>query len=180
MSMSWMRNKYSVLVMVTVASVVIDQVSKSLVIASFPKGGNLPIIPGFFEIYHAHNYASAFGLFSGNHALFFVGVSLLAICLLGFYFLRLRRDDLWVATALAMILAGALGNNVFDRLRHGFVVDFIRFYLGSWSWPTFNFADISIVCGVALFAIDMIRTERQARAEQRAAAKEDAGVPRSA
>ena len=180
--MSPWRDKYSVIVGLTVFSLLLDQVSKSLVITHFPVGGSLPLIPGFFELFHTHNYAAAFGLFGGRAKIFFLSVSALAIGFIGFYFLRLRRNDLWLASALALILGGALGN-MLDRVRHGFVIDFIRFYLGRFSWPTFNIADISIVCGVAMFAIDMIRTERQAREQNRrehAAEREDAGPPPSA
>jgi len=160
--MSLLRDKYGVMVVGTVVSLVLDQVTKAAIIAHFPQGGNLPIIQGFFELFHTHNYAAAFGLFGGNTRVFFLIVSALAIGFIGFYFYRLQRHDLWLATALALILGGALGNMI-DRVRHGFVIDFIRFYLGQWSWPTFNFADIFIVSGVTMFAIDMIRSERQAR-----------------
>ena len=164
--MSLLRDKYGVIVIVAVISLVLDQVSKAVIIALFPQGGNLPLIPGLCELIHVHNRAAAFGFFDGAKVIFFVAMSTLAVGFVVFYFLRLRRDDLWTAAALALILGGALGNNIIDRVRHGFVIDFIRVYLGRWSWPTFNFADIFIVSGVAMFAIDMIRSERQARAQR--------------
>jgi signal peptidase II len=161
--MSLLRDKYGVVVTVSVISLVLDQMSKAAIIARFSPGQTLPLVPGWLELFHAHNHDSAFGLIHGNSAIFFVVISALVIGLVGLYFLRLRRDDVWQATALALIVGGALGNNILDRLRHGFVIDFIRFYRGSWSWPTFNLADIFIVCGVAMFAVDLIRGEKQAR-----------------
>jgi signal peptidase II len=174
--MSWWRDKYGVIAGLTTLSLVADQVSKAAIIAHFPQGGSLPLIPGFCELFHTHNYAAAFGLFGGKGAWFFLIVSTLAIGFIGFYFYRLRRDDVWLATALALILGGALGNMI-DRLRHGFVIDFIRFYLGNLSWPTFNLADISIVCGVAMFAIDMMRSEKQARGAANGAADQPRTPP---
>lgn len=164
--MTVFRDKYWLLVLWSTLGLVLDQVTKAMIIAHFPHGGNIAIIPGFFDLFHTHNDAAAFGLFGGNPVKFFLIVNVLAIGFIIYYFSRLRRDELLLASALALILGGALGN-VLDRVRHGFVIDFLRFYLGKFSWPTFNVADICIVCGVCLFAFDMLRTERRLRAEKR-------------
>lgn len=160
--MNWLKDKYGVAILFTCASLVLDQVTKSLIIARFPKGGFAQIIPGFFDIFHAHNEGAAFGLFKGNPVLFFLVVSTLAIGFILYYFIQLERHQVLMAASLSLILGGALGN-LLDRLRHGFVVDFLRFFIGDHSWPTFNVADIAIVVGVAAFAADMIRTEMRVR-----------------
>lgn len=153
------------MIIVGLLCLVLDQVTKALIIAAFPRSGSLPIIKGFFELYHTHNDAAAFGLFGGNSVTFFLVVSSFAIAFIFYYFIKLDRSDILLATSLAMILGGALGN-IIDRVRHGFVIDFLRFYLGEYSWPTFNVADIAIVCGVVIFALDMIRQERKTSLEK--------------
>jgi signal peptidase II len=160
--MNWIKDKYGVMVLGTVLSVVADQLTKALIIGWLPKESSSPIIPGFFEIYHAHNPGAAFGLFRGHPLLFFMIVSTLAVGFIIYSFVRLERTHLLLAASLSLILGGAIGN-MLDRLRHGFVVDFLRFYLGDYSWPTFNVADIAIVFGVAAFAIDMVRTDARLR-----------------
>ncbi|MDP8225147.1 MAG: signal peptidase II [Candidatus Lernaella stagnicola] len=162
--MKLLKDKYGVMVFGVCLSLLLDQITKAVIIAHFPKDGFLKIIPGFFDIYHAHNEGAAFGLFKGNPVLFFLIVSTLAVGFIFYYFIRLERHHLLMAGSLALILGGALGN-MLDRVRHGFVVDFLRFYLGERSWPTFNVADIAIVLGVLAFAVDMLRTEMQMRRE---------------
>jgi len=163
--MSLFRDKYGAMIIGTTLALVLDQVTKALIIARFPLGGMIPVIPGFFELFHTHNTAAAFGLFSGNSVVFFLVVSGIAVAFIVHCFIRLERQDVLLASSLAMILGGALGN-IIDRIRHGFVVDFLRFYLNDFSWPTFNVADIAIVCGVFIFAFDMIRSERRRKAEK--------------
>ncbi len=154
--MKWIKDKYGVMAVGTVVCLLLDQLTKAAVIARYPADAGRPIIPGFFELYHAHNPGAAFGLFKGNPLPFFLVVSTLAVGFIIYYFVRLERHHVLLAASLSMILGGALGNMV-DRLRHGFVIDFLRFYVGEYSWPTFNVADIVIVVGVAMFALDMIR-----------------------
>jgi signal peptidase II len=166
--MSWIKDKYGVMVLATCGSLLLDQLTKAIIIAKLPADGFLHVIPGLFDLYHAHNEGAAFGLFKGHPVLFFLVVSTLAVGFIFYYFTRLERHHLLMAGSLALILGGATGN-MLDRVRHGFVVDFLRFYVGDNSWPTFNVADIAIVVGVFAFAADMIRTEfrlRKQHAEQ--------------
>jgi signal peptidase II len=65
----------------------------------------------------------------------------------------LRTPDRLIATGLALIIGGALGN-ASDRIRHGAVVDFLDFHLADWHWPAFNIADVGVVCGAALLILE--------------------------
>lgn len=67
---------------------------------------------------------------------------------------NLSRNDLQTAVALSMILGGAIGNLI-DRVRLGYVVDFIQLYYKTWSWPVFNIADSAIMIGAILLALDL-------------------------
>jgi lipoprotein signal peptidase len=72
----------------------------------------------------------------------------------------LRRAETWlIALSLGAIAGGAVGN-VVDRLRFGWVEDFIHFHVGGWNWYVFNVADAAIVCGVAALVLDGLRPHR--------------------
>ena len=73
-----------------------------------------------------------------------------------FWLRSLKRHETWLAVALVLILGGALGN-VYDRIVHGYVVDFLHFYWGSWHFPAFNLADTAITVGAGLMILDMFR-----------------------
>ncbi len=73
------------------------------------------------------------------------------------YWLRsLKRSETWTAIAIVLILGGALGN-VYDRVVHGYVVDFLHFYWQDWHFPAFNVADIAITVGAGMMILDMFR-----------------------
>jgi signal peptidase II len=80
-----------------------------------------------------------------------------------YYFLRTTRNDDRVLGACALLLAGIAGN-LTDRVRLGYVIDFIVAHAGSWHWPTFNVADASISIGALLLAYDLIFEKKNARA----------------
>lgn len=153
------------------------------------------IVPGFFELRYAENCGAAFGVMNTwsptAKRLVFFPVALGAVIVLGLLFVR-GRGGPFLAGAVPLIIAGAIGNFV-DRLRFGYVVDFIRFYgetpealqflLGPhWEYPTFNVADIEITVGVAFLLIDGWlegRRERQAEEQaKRAGAEASAGSTR--
>jgi signal peptidase II len=78
---------------------------------------------------------------------------------------RLRRNETWLAVALALVLGGAVGN-VYDRIVHGYVVDFIHLYYESYSWPAFNIADSAISIGAVMMIIDVFRGSTADRVDQ--------------
>jgi signal peptidase II len=102
----------------------------------------------------AHNHGAAFGILAqagGWQRWFFVAVALVVIAIATIWMQRLKPDDNLTGVGIALITGGALGNLI-DRIRFGYVIDFIDFYIGSWHWFTFNIADIAICVG-ALFII---------------------------
>lgn len=124
-----------------------DQITKELIVRELGPGGSrrtIEIIPGLLDLTFVRNTGASFGLFQGQSSLLTV-LALGAITFLAVYYFRRARNDAWVAVALGLQLGGAIGN-VIDRLRYGYVVDFIDFP----RWPTFNVADSSITVGVAL------------------------------
>ena len=93
---------------------------------------------------------------------FFVVLATGAAIAVLFYFFRTPRNDDRILGACALLLAGILGN-LTDRIRLGFVIDFILLHAGQYHWPTFNVADASISIGALLLAYDLIFAHRKAR-----------------
>jgi len=132
--------------------IALDQASKWLAVASLPFQEQVEFIPGFWNWHLTHNTGAAFSFLAnagGWQHHFFVGLAALICLVLAVALRRLPREDWRNAFPFALIIAGALGNLV-DRLRFGYVVDFVEWYLGSFYWPVFNIADSCIVVGAVL------------------------------
>ncbi len=107
----------------------------------------------------AHNTGAAFSFLAnagGWQRWFLTGLALLISFMLVLWITRLRRDERLLGLALALVLSGALGN-VIDRLRFGYVVDFIDVHVAGYHWPAFNVADAAISCGIILLLLDALR-----------------------
>jgi signal peptidase II len=154
-----------------------DQATKYLVRASLGPGQSLPLaawLTPVLQITYVTNSGAAFGLFPGWSQIF-IGVAVIVIVALVWYYLQLPHGQRLMHLALGLQLGGAIGNLV-DRLRFGgSVVDFVD--LNFWPlrrWPVFNVADSSIVVGVSLLTLLMIREEwRDERANRQLATAED-------
>jgi signal peptidase II len=136
------------------AILVADQLAKWAILASIAAGERLPIT-GFFNLVLAYNKGAAFSLLArapGWQTPLFVGVALLAIVVVSVVLLRSPGRRMF-CVGLALILGGALGN-VVDRLRLGYVVDFLDFHAFGWHWPAFNVADSAITVGAGLLIIE--------------------------
>jgi signal peptidase II len=155
-----------------VLSLLVDQVSKFLVTAWLREGQSWDIAPWLAPVFHityVTNTGAAFGLFPGLGD-FFVVIAVIVIVALILYQWHLPDGQWLMRVALGLQLGGAIGNLV-DRLRQGFVVDFID--LNFWpmhDWPVFNLADTSIVTGVTLLTLLMMWEERRERDRQQVAA----------
>jgi signal peptidase II len=166
------RAREFILPAMAVLVVLLDQLSKYLVVTRLPPGQSWEVAPWLapvFRITHVTNTGAAFGLFRGLSNIFIVMAVVVIVVIILYY--RQIPDGQWMMrVALGLQLGGALGNLV-DRLRQaGSVTDFID--LQFWplhEWPVFNVADSSIVSGVVLLALLMIEEERRERAMQRAA-----------
>lgn len=136
----------------------IDQTSKAWAQRVLRTEGDRPVVDGFLNFAYAQNPGVAFSMFdgygdAGRWAL--SAVALLAAVLVVYFFWKTPRSDDRMLGALALLLAGIVGN-VTDRLRLGYVIDFIDVQFGDWHYPTFNVADMAICIGAGLLVIDMI------------------------
>jgi signal peptidase II len=141
----------------------IDQTSKAWAVKRLRFGDDISVISGFLNFAYAQNTGAAFSIFDSHGDAGRWGLSaiaLIASVLVLYYFWRTPRSDDRMLGALALLLAGIVGN-VTDRVRLGFVVDFIDVQFGSWHYPTFNVADMAIVTGAGLLIIDMFFSKKK-------------------
>ena len=121
---------------------------------------SLTVIEGYFDYQYARNTGAAFSFMADKspefRKYFFGATSILAVLLIlayiGFSSWKKKKP---LIIFLAIILGGAVGN-ILDRVRLGYVIDFISWHVGEHYWPTFNVADVFVTCGVALLVIDLI------------------------
>jgi signal peptidase II len=149
----------------------IDQVTKAWAIRRLRFGEDVAVIPGLLNFAYAQNTGVAFSMLDDHGDAGRWGLSIVAMvagALVLYFFWRTPRSDDRILGALALLLAGIAGN-VTDRMRLGFVVDFIDVQFGSWHYPTFNVADMAIVIGAGLLIIDMFLSKRKEQSETRAA-----------
>lgn len=147
----------------------IDQATKSWAVRRLRFGDDMPVISGFLNFAYAQNTGVAFSMLDNQGDAGRWGLSIVAMIaatLVVYFFWRTPRSDDRILGALALLLAGIIGN-VVDRIRLGFVVDFIDVQFGSWHYPTFNVADMAIVVGAGLLIIDMFLVKRKQQAETR-------------
>lgn len=141
---------------ITLAVCVADQVTKHYALLHL-RNTDIPLAP-FLKFSLAFNTGAAFSFLSdagGWQNLFFVGVAFVISVVILFMIRRLGANDTQVAVALTLVLGGAAGN-VIDRVRFGYVVDFIDVYYRAWHWPTFNVADSAITIGAVLLVMDAL------------------------
>ena len=132
--------------------VLLDQLTKLWVRASFVYGGDpQPVIPGFFNFVYVRNEGAAWGMFGGQMPILIL-LSIVVLILLAVYHRKVLNPTLDHRIALGLMVGGIFGNLI-DRIRVGWVTDFLDFYIGSYHWPSFNVADSAICIAVGLYMI---------------------------
>jgi signal peptidase II len=146
---------------------VLDQVSKALVVGAFRPGESVDVIGDLVRLWYVQNTGAAFSLFPGALWLF-LPVTVLALVMIGWFFRSYRARGPWIHVVLGTILAGTLGN-LTDRLRLGYVVDFISVGFGDVRFPAFNVADSAVVVGIGLLVLYLSLADRRAGHDEPAA-----------
>lgn len=148
----------------TVVILIVDLGSKQLILNNFQLYESIPLM-AYFNLAYAQNPGAAFSFLAdkvGWQRWFFALVAIVICVVLIVMMYRQSVNKKLSNIAYALVIGGALGN-LCDRLVHGFVVDFIDFYVGDWHWPTFNIADMAICLGAALIILDsFINTDKKA------------------
>jgi signal peptidase II len=148
------------LLVLSLLVVAADRVTKWLASTRIELGTNLQVIPHVFAISHVENPGAAFSLFNdssspGRVRWMLLVFSLLAAVAVLVALLKLGRRINATTVALALILGGALGN-AYDRMRFGYVIDFLEVHIIHYHWPDFNVADSAIVVGGMLLLFDAL------------------------
>ncbi len=137
--------------LLAVGVVVADQATKEWVRAAFHYGDMRPVVDGFFSLTYVRNTGAAWGML-GGHGLWLIALSVVMLTLLVAFRRSLLRDTLSHRLALGLLIGGIVGNLI-DRLRFGYVVDFLHFYYRRFEWPSFNLADSAICIGVGIYLL---------------------------
>ena len=140
-----------------------DQFTKILILGDYQLGDST-VVTSFFNIVRAHNTGAAFSFLadaSGWQRWFFTGIGVVAVGVI-LWMLKAHPGQKLFSFALACILGGAVGN-VIDRVRYGYVVDFLDFYWGTWHFPAFNIADSAISVGAACLILDELLRVRKTK-----------------
>ncbi|OFZ14023.1 MAG: signal peptidase II [Bdellovibrionales bacterium RBG_16_40_8] len=153
--------KYMILIAVTMAVVALDQYTKMIIHTTFDLNESVRVISGFFNFTYVRNTGAAFGIFGNAHEtfrqVFFLSIPPIAIFIIVTFLYGLPETEKIEIYALSIISGGAMGNYI-DRLRFGYVIDFLDFHIQhKYTWPAFNVADSAIVIGVAVLTLLMFR-----------------------
>lgn len=149
---------------VSLAVLFLDQWTKGIVTRTLEVHQSRSILAGFFDLTYVRNTGAAFGLFasvdSSIKAVLLNSVAIVVFLVVSAYALRSPHKSVRLQVGLALILGGAVGN-LLDRVRFGYVVDFLDFAVSGHHWPAFNVADSAICAGVGLLFLDMLRNDEQ-------------------
>ncbi|MBW2604183.1 MAG: lipoprotein signal peptidase [Deltaproteobacteria bacterium] len=151
--------KYTKLAVIAGLVIILDQITKILILKNFPLYHSITIVPGIFNITHIHNPGGAFGFMAHQdpslRKFLFLFLSSFAVCFIFYFYKNTHGTHPFLASGFALILGGAIGNLI-DRIRLGTVVDFLDFYVRSYHWPAFNVADSAITVGITIFIFHLL------------------------
>jgi signal peptidase II len=142
---------------VSILVVLLDQYSKYWVSTHLQIHESQDLLPSL-RLFLDHNSGAAFSMLAKSpHLALYLFSSFSAMVVMGllFWLFTLQSSSRWVAVSISLILGGAVGNLI-DRIRLGYVIDFIDVYVNAWHWPIFNVADSAVCVGACMLIIDVI------------------------
>ncbi len=155
--------------LIAAAIVVLDRITKDLIKSHFSPWDSLSVIPGFFNIVHTENPGIAFGLLANAASswrdVLLIGFSITVLVVISAVLLQPARagaHNPLLRIGLALVLGGAFGN-LYDRIVHKTVTDFVEVHWGEYFFPAFNVADSAITVGACFLLLDMWRTRETKR-----------------
>ncbi len=138
---------------IVTATILLDQLSKWMVVRYLKEVGQVPIIEGIFHLRYLENRGAAFGLMQ-DQQVFFIVITVIIVGWIVWFLIKNPQVNRMLMLSLSLIAGGAIGNFI-DRLFFGYVVDFLDFQV----WPVFNIADIAIVGGQILLIYFIIKDQ---------------------
>ena len=153
------RAELAVLGLTAATVVLADQLSKAAITATLGVGESVGVIGDLVLLWHVRNTGAAFSLFQFEGSLLiFYAVHVLALGMVAWFHRAFRDRSLWLHAILGLLLGGSIGNLI-DRLRHGYVTDFISVGFGDARFPTWNMADAGITTGIVLLIAYLVLLE---------------------
>lgn len=154
-----------VLIAITFAVVALDQLTKMMIHSRFDLDQSVKLIDGFFSLTYVRNTGAAWGLLGHAHytfrQLFFLSIPPIAVFIIVLFLYNLPETERLEIYALSLISGGAIGNYI-DRLRFGYVIDFLDFHWKDfYHYPVFNLADSAIVTGVGILTLLMLTKKKK-------------------
>lgn len=140
--------------LITIAAIIIDQITKYLAVVHLKGNDPKVIIDGFFKLFYLENAGAAFGMFHGKQGFFFA-ITVVVVVAITYEMIRLKHTNPFLSVILALILGGTIGNFI-DRIRYSYVVDFLSFTFFGKDFAVFNVADMCITVGAILLLIYII------------------------
>ncbi len=148
---------YVILLVISAALVVLDQISKYLIVLYLPKEEQIKVIPYLFNFTYVENKGAAWGMMANSRWIFII-VSAAAVIVLAALLLYFAKSKKFFVASLVLIFAGGIGNMI-DRIANGYVVDFIQFAFFQ-SFPVFNVADSYVTVGGFMLIIYVLFIDR--------------------
>lgn len=163
-----LESRYLALAAIASLVVILDQITKLYIHTHFNVGDTVTVISQYFNITYVRNTGAAFGIlrdtFASFRETFFLLMPPVAMIIILTILRGVANQDRLQVLALSLIFGGAAGNYI-DRLRFGFVIDFLDFHLRDfYSWPAFNVADSAIVVGVCMLLLLMVFSKQLEKA----------------
>lgn len=151
--------------LLAIGVIILDQVSKLLVINKMEVHESISIIDSFFNITSHRNRGAAWGILQDQMTFFYV-ITFIVVVILVYYLQKYGRHEKSLAVGLSLILGGAIGNFI-DRFFRKEVVDFLDFKIFSYNYPIFNLADSALVIGVAIIIIYTLLEDRKVKGNEK-------------
>lgn len=144
-------------ILIILLGLILDRITKLLVISNI-KENEIVIIKNFFSFSYLENRGAAFGILQNKQMLLAAVTSLVVLAMI-YYLFKYKPSSKLLKISIALIIGGAIGNLI-DRFYYNYVVDFIRLhYKDIYDFPTFNVADMLVVCGTFLLAFCILKEE---------------------
>ncbi|MBR5264599.1 MAG: signal peptidase II [Clostridia bacterium] len=157
-------------------SVILDQLTKAIVVSQMALYEEVPFLPGLIRFYHTRNTGAAFSMFSDNRWVFMV-FSVIAMIIMTYLLVKFHGRHWLLSVSLAAVLGGGIGNMI-DRVLSGYVVDFLDFQF--MKFAVFNVADIFVTCGSVALAVYILfiepKVEKRLQEQKEAASAAEEGT----
>ena len=157
-------------------SVILDQLTKAIVVSQMALYEEVPFLPGLIRFYHTRNTGAAFSMFSDNRWVFMV-FSVIAMMIMTYLLVKFHGRHWLLSVSLAAVLGGGIGNMI-DRVLSGYVVDFLDFQF--MKFAVFNVADIFVTCGSVALAVYILfiepKVEKRLQEQKEAASAAEEGT----